>query len=88
MIKIGEGLLNDPEDVCVDKEGVFYTATRDGWIKRLHKNGTWEDWKLIKGHTLLGITITMAGDLLVCDTEKVRLLNSAKDNWGVIFWLN
>ncbi|KAK9274789.1 hypothetical protein L1049_022041 [Liquidambar formosana] len=70
VIKIGEGLLKAPEDVCVDKEGIIYTATRDGWIKRLHKNGSLEDWKMIESHALLGVTITMAGDLLVCDAEK------------------
>ncbi|KAF8388714.1 hypothetical protein HHK36_025394 [Tetracentron sinense] len=70
VIKIGEGFLKDPEDVCVDKEGILYTATRDGWIKRLHKNGSWEDWKMIGGPNLLGITTSMTGDLLVCDTDK------------------
>ncbi|KAK9275839.1 hypothetical protein L1049_023112 [Liquidambar formosana] len=70
VIKMGEGFLKDPEGVCVDKEGILYTATRDGWIKRLHKNGSLENWKMIESHTLLGITTTMAGDLLVCDCEK------------------
>ncbi|KAM6583581.1 hypothetical protein CsatB_010583 [Cannabis sativa] len=68
--KLGEGFLERPEDVAVDKEGIIYTATRDGWIKRMHKNGSWENWKMLGGHTLLGITTTKEGDLLVCDTEK------------------
>lgn len=60
-----------PEDVCVDKMGILYTATRDGWIKRMHTNGSWENWKMFNTHTILGITITAANDLIVCDTEKV-----------------
>ncbi|KAK2645199.1 hypothetical protein Ddye_020394 [Dipteronia dyeriana] len=31
VIKLGEGHLKDPEDVWVDRNGVVYTATRDGW---------------------------------------------------------
>ena len=76
VIKLGEGFLKDPEDVCVDKEGTIYTATRDGWIKRLHRNGSWENWKMTNSHTLLGITITKEGGLIVCDSEKVTLLSN------------
>lgn len=71
MIKIGEGVLKDPEDICVDEVGRIYAATRDGWIRRLHRNGSWENWKFINSHTLLGITPSMAGGILVCDTEEV-----------------
>ncbi|KAG8376241.1 hypothetical protein BUALT_Bualt09G0042600 [Buddleja alternifolia] len=70
VIKLGEGLLKEPEDVAIDKAGVVYTATRDGWIKRLHKNGTCENWWHIDSDGLLGLTITAAGDLIVCDVEK------------------
>ncbi|XP_057969297.1 protein STRICTOSIDINE SYNTHASE-LIKE 4-like [Malania oleifera] len=85
VIKIGEGLVEDPEDVCVDGEkGILYAATRDGWIKRLHmKNGTWENWKMIGGRTLLGITTTAAGDLLVCDTEK-GLIKIGEDGMTIL----
>lgn len=72
MIKLGEGLLDRPEDVCVDQNGMLYTATRDGWIKRMHTNGSWENWKRIHNrHTLLGLTVTRAGDVVVCDSEEV-----------------
>lgn len=72
MIKLGEGILEKPEDICVDKKGVLYTATRDGWIKRMFRNGSWENWKMIAtDDTLLGITTTSTGHLIVCDTEKV-----------------
>lgn len=72
VIKLGEGFLKGPEAICVDEEGILYTATRDAWIKRLHRNGSWENWKMLKGHSLLGITITKEGDLVVCDAEGVR----------------
>lgn len=70
VIKLGEGYLDKPEDVCFDKNGVMYTATRDGWIKRLHKNGSWEHWWNIGGHGLLGIAISKSGSLIVCYVEK------------------
>ncbi|XP_026438751.1 protein STRICTOSIDINE SYNTHASE-LIKE 4-like [Papaver somniferum] len=72
LIKLGEGCLKQPEDITVDREGVVYTATRDGWIKKIHTNGTCEDWKFIGGDTMLGVTmsITNEGDILVCDADK------------------
>lgn len=72
MIILGDGVLLKPEDVDVDKEGTLYTATRDGWIKRLHKNGSWENWKKVNTDTILGITFTKDGDLIACDTDQVR----------------
>ncbi|KAL7136876.1 hypothetical protein ABFS83_10G059200 [Erythranthe nasuta] len=69
VIKLGEGVLKQPEDVAVDKLGVLYTATRDGFIKRLHKNGTLENWRQINSDALLGLTVTAAGDLIVCDAD-------------------
>ncbi|KAK9055579.1 hypothetical protein SSX86_026663 [Deinandra increscens subsp. villosa] len=71
VIKLGEGILNKPEGLSVDQKGMLYTATRDGWIKRLHTNGTWESWKMIHNRdTLLGLTVTRASDVIVCDTEE------------------
>ncbi|KAJ8621311.1 hypothetical protein MRB53_029840 [Persea americana] len=71
VVKIGEGYLEKPEDVCVDKRsGTLYTATRDGWIKRMRANGSWEDWKMIGGGTLLGLAMSMDGSLIVCDAAK------------------
>lgn len=67
---LGEGILVKPEDVVVDENGVLYTATRDGWIKRLHKNGTWENWRWIDSQNLLGICTAAAGGLYVCDAQK------------------
>lgn len=64
--------MKDPEDVCVDKEGTLYAVSRDGWIKRLHRNGNWENWKHIESYTLLGITTAREGGLIVCDTSKVK----------------
>ncbi|XP_054790240.1 protein STRICTOSIDINE SYNTHASE-LIKE 4-like [Prosopis cineraria] len=70
VIKLGEGILKDPEDVCVDKHGTLYTASRDGWISRLYRNGSWEHWKNIQSHTMLGIIVTRRSDVLVCDSDK------------------
>ncbi|KAJ0798041.1 putative strictosidine synthase transcription factor WD40-like family [Helianthus annuus] len=71
VVKLGEGILNQPEGLCVDQKGMLYTATRDGWIKRLHTNGSCENWKKIHNKdTLLGLTVTRAGDLVVCDTDE------------------
>ncbi|KAM1605708.1 hypothetical protein PS2_026414 [Malus domestica] len=70
VIKLGDGVLLEPEDVDVDKEGTLYTATRDGWIKRLHKNRSWENWKKVNTDTVLGITFTKDGDLVACDTDQ------------------
>ncbi|KAH7572042.1 hypothetical protein ACOSP7_015038 [Xanthoceras sorbifolium] len=71
VIKLGEGHLKGPEDVCVDRDGVVYTASRDGWVKRMHRNGTWQDWRKIDSHALLGITTTKdQNSLIVCDAEK------------------
>ncbi|KAH9652743.1 hypothetical protein KPL70_027190 [Citrus sinensis] len=73
LIKLGEGVVNYPEDVAVDRNGVVYTAARDGWIMRLQNNGTWENWKLIRSQTLLGITATKEkNNLIVCDSDKVN----------------
>lgn len=72
MTRLGEGLLKGPEDVSVDENGTLYTATRDGWMRRLHRNGSWEDWKKLDSQTLLGITTAKGGGLIVCDSEKVR----------------
>ncbi|XP_031500252.1 protein STRICTOSIDINE SYNTHASE-LIKE 4-like isoform X1 [Nymphaea colorata] len=68
--KLGEGMLDGPEDVCVDKSGAIYTVTRDGWIKKMHKNQSWENWKMIAGPTLLGLTCSIAGDIIVCDADR------------------
>ncbi|XP_072971668.1 protein STRICTOSIDINE SYNTHASE-LIKE 4-like isoform X2 [Typha angustifolia] len=69
--KLGEGILEGPEDVSVDSEGTLYTATRDGWIRRMHPNGSWEEWKLLGGAALLGISVSAPGYLLICDADKV-----------------
>ncbi|KAI8553310.1 hypothetical protein RHMOL_Rhmol05G0004900 [Rhododendron molle] len=83
VIKLGEGILDKPEDVCIDKNGTLYTATRDGWIKRLRRNGSWEDWRRIESDALLGLTITKHGSLIVCDAEK-GLLEFGEDGVTVL----
>ncbi|GAY37652.1 hypothetical protein CUMW_030690 [Citrus unshiu] len=71
MIKLGEGIVNHPEDVSVDGNGVLYTATGDGWIKRMHPNGTWEDWHQVGSQSLLGLTTTKENNvIIVCDSQQ------------------
>ncbi|XP_058759267.1 protein STRICTOSIDINE SYNTHASE-LIKE 4-like isoform X2 [Vicia villosa] len=84
LIKLGEGFLKQPEDVCVDKEGILYTATRDGWIKRLVRNGNWENWKHIDSSSLLGITTSKDGGLIVCDATMGLLKVTEEDGFSVI----
>ncbi|MED6119503.1 hypothetical protein PIB30_012410 [Stylosanthes scabra] len=84
IIKLGEGILKDPEDVCFDKEGTLYSATRDGWIKRLPRNGDWENWKHIDSNTLLGITASKHGGLIVCDAAKGLLKVTEEDGFAVL----
>lgn len=83
VIKLGEGLLKQPEDVALDENGVLYTVTRDGSVKRLHRNGTWENWWQIQSPSLLGITTTAAGDLIVCDADE-GLLKVSEEGVKVI----
>ncbi|ONK75102.1 uncharacterized protein A4U43_C03F13340 [Asparagus officinalis] len=70
VIKLGEGKLVGPEDVLVGPDGVLFTATRDGWIKRIQPDGSVEDWRFIGGPAVLGITASRDGDLLACDAHK------------------
>ncbi|XVF48877.1 hypothetical protein PTKIN_Ptkin03bG0223400 [Pterospermum kingtungense] len=39
-------------------------------MRRLHRNGSWEDWKKLHSQTLLGITTAKGGGLIVCDCDK------------------
>ena len=66
--------MNHPEDVSVVvRKGALYTATRDGWVKYfiLH-NETLVNWKHIDSQSLLGLTTTKEGDVIICDSKKVR----------------
>lgn len=86
LSKLGEGFLKGPEDVCVDSSaGIVYTATRDGWIKRLHPNGSWENWKNTHSQTLLGLAQSPSkdGGILVCDTLK-GILKVKDDGFSVL----
>eukprot|EP01018_Ginkgo_biloba_P027892 Gb_39892 [translate_table: standard] len=67
--KLGEGTLIGPEDAAVDAQGLIYTANRDGWIKRMHPNRSWENWK---------------NGLLKVD-EKVSLLASEVEGTDIRF---
>ncbi|XP_010261823.1 PREDICTED: protein STRICTOSIDINE SYNTHASE-LIKE 4-like isoform X2 [Nelumbo nucifera] len=83
IVKVGEGYVEGPEDICVDKEGTIYTATRDGWVKKLHRNGSWENWKFIGGHSLLGVATSSTGHILLCDADK-GLLRVGEDGVAIL----
>ncbi|XP_066395273.1 protein STRICTOSIDINE SYNTHASE-LIKE 4-like [Miscanthus floridulus] len=71
--KLGQGALDAPEDVYVDAAagGALYTATRDGWLQRMHpNNGSWERWRFVGGTGLLGVAPSADGTMLVCDADK------------------
>ncbi|KAL6855883.1 hypothetical protein ACP4OV_018685 [Aristida adscensionis] len=69
--KLGEGALDAPEDVYVDAAAAAYTATRDGWLQRMHPgNGSWERWRFVGGTGLLGVAPSADGTMLVCDADK------------------
>lgn len=73
MTKLGEGILDKPEDILVDDESTLVTATRDGWIWKMHSNGTWETWKNLASDSILGIAKSATpGHILVCDAASVR----------------
>ncbi|XP_038889800.1 protein STRICTOSIDINE SYNTHASE-LIKE 4-like [Benincasa hispida] len=87
LSKLGEGFVKDAEDVCVDESaGIVYAASRDGWIKRLHPNGSLENWKNTHSQTLLGLTpspsIQQRG-ILVCDAQK-GILKVNEDGCSVL----
>lgn len=55
--------------------GALYTATRDGWLHKMHPgNSSWERWRLVGGTGLLGVTPSADGTMLVCDADKVSAL--------------
>ncbi|CAL5028837.1 unnamed protein product [Urochloa decumbens] len=80
--KLGEGLLNGPEDVYVDAAagGVVYTATRDGWQHRMNPyNRSWERWRFVGGTGLLGIAKCADGSMLICDAHNKGLLRVGEE---------
>ncbi|GLJ10842.1 hypothetical protein SUGI_0136390 [Cryptomeria japonica] len=81
--KLGEGFLDGPEDSAVDSNGLIYTATKDGWIKRMHPNGSWEEWKNLGGSPL-GLTVSKSGHLIVCDPARGLLKVSHDEEVSII----
>ncbi|KAH9769046.1 Str synth domain-containing protein [Citrus sinensis] len=85
LIKLEVGCVNHPEDVSiVVSKGAVYTATRDGWVKYiiLH-NETLVNWKHVDSQSLLGLTATKDGDVIMCDNEK-GLLKVSEEGVKVI----
>ena len=67
--------MSQSEDVYVDAAtgGTLYTPTKDGWLQRMHPNGSWEHWRFVGGTGLLGIAPSADGSMLVCDADKVYI---------------
>ncbi|XP_008459921.1 protein STRICTOSIDINE SYNTHASE-LIKE 4-like isoform X2 [Cucumis melo] len=87
LVKLGEGFVKDAEDVCVDESaGIVYVGSRNGWINRLHPNGSWENWKNAHSQTLLGLAPSPSNHqwgILVCDTQK-GILKVNEDGCSVL----
>uniref|UniRef100_A0A0E0I3K4 Strictosidine synthase conserved region domain-containing protein n=1 Tax=Oryza nivara TaxID=4536 RepID=A0A0E0I3K4_ORYNI len=79
--KLGEGMLSAPEDVYVDDAGgEVFTATRDGWVRRMQANGSWERWGLVGGTGLLGVAPSADGAMLVCDADKCKSVTATANS--------
>ncbi|KAL5728583.1 hypothetical protein ACHQM5_001652 [Ranunculus cassubicifolius] len=84
VTKLGEGILDKPEDVVFDEDGALYTATRDGWIRKMHRNGSWENWKYLASESMLGITTSSTpGHFIVCHAAN-GLLKVSRDEVRVL----
>ncbi|KAK9102425.1 hypothetical protein Sjap_019679 [Stephania japonica] len=84
VVKFGDGFLEKPEDVCVDKKGTFYTVTRDGWVKRKHRHGPWENWKKLGGNSLLGVAI-FADDVIQASDGPIYF-SDVSTKYGLSDW--
>ncbi len=71
------GKINGPEEVAVDKKGLFYGGTQDGKIMRLFPDGKMETFADTKGRPL-GMQFDQNDNLIVCDAYK-GLLSIAPD---------
>jgi sugar lactone lactonase YvrE len=68
--RLGEGVLNGPEDVAFDGSGRLYTGTADGRIVRLGPDNDAPEPFASTGGRPLGLRFDAHGRLLVCDARK------------------
>ncbi|MCW9011803.1 SMP-30/gluconolactonase/LRE family protein, partial [Marinobacter sp.] len=66
---LARGEVYGPEDTTIGPDGVLYTGTQDGWIVRVHPDGTVEHW-LETGGRPLGLVFDSNGNLIVADAWK------------------
>ncbi|MBN7768539.1 SMP-30/gluconolactonase/LRE family protein [Marinobacter daepoensis] len=77
------GQVYGPEDTTVDRQGVLYTGTQDGWIVRVHPDGTVERWLQTEGRPL-GMVVDQGGNLIVADAWKGLLSISPEGDVSVL----
>lgn len=65
-LRLADGQLEGPEDIAVDANGVIYTGTADGFVKRIFADGSVEDFAYTGGHPL-GMDFAPDGRLIVCE---------------------
>lgn len=68
FLKIGAN--HGPEDVAIDNQGRIYVSTHEGFIVRLHPDGTKSENWVNTGGRPLGIDFDQAGNLIVADAFR------------------
>jgi len=63
------GQVYGPEDIDVDAEGLVYGGTQDGYIIRVHPDGSVENWVKTGGRPL-GLHFDQQQNLIVCDSFR------------------
>ncbi|KAG0560747.1 hypothetical protein KC19_9G009800 [Ceratodon purpureus] len=76
--KLGEGLVQGPEDVVEARDGSLVVTTRDGWVKKVWSNGTVQSWKHVGGYPC-GLALGVHGEIIVADPVR-GLLNVTEDD--------
>ncbi|MCB1193351.1 MAG: SMP-30/gluconolactonase/LRE family protein [Leptospiraceae bacterium] len=89
---IAKGKVTGPESIALDEDGVIYTGTQDGYIKKVYQDGKVETFVFTAGRPL-GMKFDADGNLIVCDAfigllsvspdGKIQELTQAAD--GVAF---
>jgi hypothetical protein len=61
---------HSPEDVTGDSQGLVYTGTADGWIKRISVDGTVENHTFVGGQ-VLGVAVGPGDEIYCAVLDKV-----------------
>ena len=81
LLALGE--VYGPEDTTVSDQGVLYTGTQDGWIKRIFPDGRVENWLQTNGRPL-GLVFDEDGNLIVADAWRGLLSIDPEKNITVL----